>query len=63
MKVPESPFYLTVNHQRKDTGKCCTNAPLGKNTIGQHMKTTCAAAGIVVAKPITLSERHVSNVL
>lgn len=44
---PDSPFFLSVNHKRKEGSDIWFSAaPLGKNTLGNLMKTGCEAAGI-----------------
>ena len=46
MKKADSPFYLAINHKRKEEEKWFKCAPLGKNTIANFLKTGCERAGI-----------------
>ena len=43
----DSPFYLAINHKRRaDDVTWYSSAPLGKNTLGNLLKTACEKAGI-----------------
>ncbi|KAK3743014.1 hypothetical protein QZH41_019612 [Actinostola sp. cb2023] len=47
MKKPESPFFLAVNHKRKESsGIWYSNSPLGKNSIGKFLVSAAQAVGL-----------------
>ncbi|KAL9953741.1 hypothetical protein ACROYT_G041203 [Oculina patagonica] len=47
MNNPESPFYLAIKHKRKPSDAVWyMNAPLGKNSIGQFLKTAAKRTGL-----------------
>ena len=48
MKEEESPFYLAINHARKaDDSIWFMKAPMGKNKLGELLKSGCVTAGVV----------------
>ncbi|KAK3728340.1 hypothetical protein QZH41_002174 [Actinostola sp. cb2023] len=47
MKKPDSPFFLAVNHKRKEgSGIWYSNSPLGKNSIGKFLVSAAQAVGL-----------------
>ena len=47
MNKPDSPFYVTVKHQRKPGDDVCyMRSPLGKNEIGKFLSTAAKNAGL-----------------
>ena len=47
MKEEESPFYLSINHVRKPTDQIWfMKAPMGKNKLGELLKSGCISAGV-----------------
>ena len=46
MLDPESPFYLTINHNAKSSENWYKNCPMGKNCIGSIMKKMSTKANL-----------------
>ncbi|XP_067030881.1 uncharacterized protein KIAA1958-like [Acropora muricata] len=47
MKHPDSPFFLAINHKRKQESQIWyCNSPLGKNAIGKFLVNAAKAAGL-----------------